>query len=414
MVLGPFTGSSLYRGRKLDVPFSHAVKLGPRSVDLKVAWRMHGKELRQNFTDSETQPLLRLVYRSRADYVWELLDDPDSSTAAWSVSIVLKLLVLSSLLISNLRTSDGICMHPAFAAGCEASFDCIFLLEFACRLLSAPSKSTYLADLLNWPDMISATGLPLRASMGFVFSVPQTWQTAGSCSLWHNSSISNGEAVVQNILLFVLPLVRFLKLLRYFDSFRLLIDACRNSAESLPILTYMMALITLFSATAIYLLEPRDNIPTMQHSLWLAIVTMTTVGYGDFYPISLGGYLTVSVLTFVSVLFLALPVGIIGYEFTTCWQNRDRVLLLTRIRKGLRKWGYSSKDVRILFQYVDADEDGSLDITEFLELVRQMRVGITTESALQIFELFDDDSSGSIDYAEFLRHLFPDEPWVCF
>lgn len=381
-----------------------------RSVDLKVAWRMHGKQMRQHFPDDDTQPLMRLVYRSRADYVWELLDDANSSATAWWISAFLKLLVVSSLFITNLQTSEGICMNPVLAAAIETSFDIIFLMEFACRLLSAPSKKTYLADLLNWPDMLSATGLPLRASIGLVLSSSHPWQPASSiCTAALSTSLSSEEAIIQGLLLFGLPLVRFLKLLRYFESFRLLIDACRNSAESLPVLTYMMTVITLFSATAIYLVEPRDNIPTMQHSLWLAIVTMTTVGYGDFYPVSLGGYVSVSVLTFVSVLFLALPVGIIGYEFTTSWQNRDKVLLLTRIRKGLRKWGYSAKDLKILFKYVDADEDGSLNIAEFMELVRQMRVGITADSALHIFELFDDDSSGTIDYAEFLRHVYPED-----
>jgi len=383
--------------------------LQARSVDLKVAWRMHGKQMRQHFPDDETQPLMRLVYRSRADYVWELLDDANSSATAWWVSTFLKLLVVSSLFITNLQTSEGICMNPVLAAVIETSFDVIFLIEFVCRLLSAPSKKAYLADLLNWPDMLSATGLPLRASIGLVLSSHPWQQASSTCTTDISTSLSSEEAIIQGLLLFGLPLVRFLKLLRYFESFRLLIEACRNSAESLPVLTYMMTVITLFSATAIYLVEPRDNIPTMQHSLWLAIVTMTTVGYGDFYPVSLGGYVSVSVLTFVSVLFLALPVGIIGYEFTTSWQNRDKVLLLTRIRKGLRKWGYSAKDLKILFQYVDADEDGSLNIAEFMELVRQMRVGITADSALHIFELFDDDSSGTINYAEFLRHVYPED-----
>lgn len=79
----------------------------------------------------------------------------------------------------------------------------------------------------------------------------------------------------------------------------------------------------------------------MQHSLWLALVTMTTVGYGDYYPTSVAGILITSTLTVVSVLFLALPVGIIGYEFTACWTQRTRVLLLTRAQPfGLRslKW----------------------------------------------------------------------------
>lgn len=50
-----------------------------------------------------------------------------------------------------------------------------------------------------------------------------------------------------------------------------------------------MTFIVLFFATGIYLVEERDTIPSMPHSLWLALVTMTTVGYGDYYPKSLSG-----------------------------------------------------------------------------------------------------------------------------
>jgi len=48
----------------------------------------------------------------------------------------------------------------------------------------------------------------------------------------------------------------------------------------------------LLFGTAIYVQEDRSNIPSMPHSLWLALVTMTTVGYGDYFPVSMGGAVT--------------------------------------------------------------------------------------------------------------------------
>ncbi|CAE7898360.1 unnamed protein product, partial [Symbiodinium sp. KB8] len=78
-----------------------------RKVDLKIAWQIHAKELKkQAAADEETRPIMRLIYRSRCDHLWEMLDDPDSSMAAWAVSQFLKVLVLVSVVLSMLVTTQ--------------------------------------------------------------------------------------------------------------------------------------------------------------------------------------------------------------------------------------------------------------------------------------------------------------------
>ena len=222
----------------------------------------------------------------------------------------------------------------------ETSFDVIFFLEFIFRIFSAPSKYMYFTDPVNWADVICVVGLPLRASIGFVFNKPPA---------------SDAEEVIQVMLIFFLPLFRFLKLIRYFEITRLLIEACARSAEAVPVLSYIMALIVLVSATFIYLFEDKSNISSMPHALWLAVVTMTTVGYGDYYPTSLGGYLTVAVLTFISVVFLAIPVGIIGHEFNKSWQSRAHMLLMTRVpwRKKGNEWQPITPKYNLLVTFKD-------------------------------------------------------------
>lgn len=370
-----------------------------RNMDLRMAWQEYAKEtlhqeLSEVGTDGDVQQVMRMMHRNRCDYIWELLDDPQSSRYAWWLSQFFSMFVIGSMLLSLLEASEE---EPLIDANTAAwmwlCLDSFFLLEFLCRILSAPSKWSYVVDWLNWADMISALGLPLRATAGFFLPA--------------SLSTQNSELVI--LLFLILPIIRFLKLLRYFESFRLLIDAARSSAEALPVLCYIMAIITLLSATAMYLFEERSNIPTIYHSMWLAIVTMTTVGYGDYYPTSLAGYIIASILTFTSVLFLSLPVGIIGHEFTRSWQIRGQVLLKNRIRRCMLKWGYSSKDLRLLIEYVDVNCDGMLALTEFLELMRQMRIGISAQSAIDLFMAFDDDANGYIDYDEFLRQIFPEE-----
>mmetsp|Transcript_18313 Transcript_18313/g.42869 ORF Transcript_18313/g.42869 Transcript_18313/m.42869 type:complete len:257 (+) Transcript_18313:1-771(+) len=216
------------------------------------------------------------------------------------------------------------------------------------------------------------------------------------------------QAAVQTALLFLLPLLRALKFLRYTDSFRLLVDAVANSLESLPVLLYSMLLIVLASASGMYLVEPRSNIPTLSHSIWLALVTMTTVGYGDYSPKTGLGRWVCSGLTIVSVLFVAMPVGLIGYEFTRCWQDRTRVLLLARTRKRFSQWGYKGHDVQKLFEYADEDNDGALNLLEFCALVGEMRLGLSMDNVIDLFEIFDQNCNGRVEGFEFLETLFPE------
>ncbi|CAE7307020.1 Kcnd1 [Symbiodinium sp. CCMP2592] len=332
-----------------------------------------------------------LTRRSRCDRLWEILDDPHSSWLAWVLSMSLRLTVVLSLVVTLLQTSqEESFLDLKVAAVLETAIDSVFLLEFFCRLLSAPSKATYFADFYNWADMLASTGLLFRASTGMTVAT------------------ASGADAVHGFLLYVLPVVRLLKLLRYFESLRLLVDAAANSVEALPVLFYTLVLITLSSATIIYLVEVRSNIPSLAHAIWLAIVTMTTVGYGDYAPKSVSGYLFVSVLTTVSVLFFALPVGIIGHEFTAAWHMRRQVLLFARVRKCFLKWGYDGEDVEALFQYADADADGMLNLLEFCELLHEMRLGLDTDSLIELFMLFDPGNEGFIEFSSLLRRLFPD------
>jgi len=377
-------------------PSRRRIAVQARDVDLQVAWKLQAKKMTEDdgYAETAMQPMFRLVERTWMETLWEFLDDPSSSLFAWWTWLFLKVLVVVSFLMSCSQTAESPSrIDPVISAIWEMALDILFFSEFLGRVISTPSKKIYFKDCLNWADIASALALPLRISIGVVIT----------------EATSSYQEGVYMILQVFIPLIRFLKLLRYFEAFRLLVDAFKNSVEALPVLAYLMALITVFGAAAIYISEEMDNIPSFQHAMWLSIITMTSVGYGDYVPQSFPGYVSVSILTFVSILFLALPVGIIGYEFTSCWRNRWKVLLIQKARKCLEKWGYTARDVRVLFDYVDVDGDGSLNLSEFIELIRQMRVGINAETSFNIFSLFDDDQNGSLDCTEFLRHVFPEE-----
>eukprot|EP00416_Gambierdiscus_australes_P012960 CAMPEP_0171137526 /NCGR_PEP_ID=MMETSP0766_2-20121228/133514_1 /TAXON_ID=439317 /ORGANISM="Gambierdiscus australes, Strain CAWD 149" /LENGTH=145 /DNA_ID=CAMNT_0011601107 /DNA_START=1 /DNA_END=434 /DNA_ORIENTATION=- len=134
---------------------------------------------------------------------------------------------------------------------------------------------------------------------------------------------------------------------------------------------------------------------------------MTTVGYGDITPESTAGSIITSALVVVTVIYMAIPLGIVGNAFTQTWNERDRLLLMQRTRDRLEQWGYSAHHIPELFRLCDSDDDGELNITEFREMLSCMHIGFTDERIFQLFDSFDGNHSGSVDHKEFVRALFP-------
>merc|ERR1712113_349386 len=112
---------------------------------------------------------------------------------------------------------------------------------------------------------------------------------------------------------------------------------------------------------------------------WLALVTMTTVGYGDVVPTSAAGSVVVALMVISSLLYTAMPIGIIGQAFIRVWNDRDTIFLLFKCRDRLKQWGYTPWDMEVLFRYFDQDGNGVLDREEFDNLMEKMRVNLQQE-----------------------------------
>ena len=124
----------------------------------------------------------------------------------------------------------------------------------------------------------------------------------------------------------------------YFDCSLEPLEAFRDCLEALPVMLYIMIVMAYGFTSLLYLVEPRENMPTVAHAAWLVISTITTVGFGDVVPSTQSGLVLTSVLMVVSSLYMAMPFGIIGHSFTQIWGSRKRILLLQKTRSRLHKW----------------------------------------------------------------------------
>jgi len=151
-------------------------------------------------------------------------------------------------------------------------------------------------------------------------------------------------------------LLRVLKLGRYLDALQVIVKVIRTSGPQLIMSVVICFFVMLFSAIIMYEVEnpvQPEQFPNVLSSLWWAICTLTTVGYGDVYPITAVGRFFASVISLVGIGIIAIPTGIIAAGFNQVinkeqdkdaveTMNDDELLALQgKVIKQLSERGYS-------------------------------------------------------------------------
>lgn len=119
----------------------------------------------------------------------------------------------------------------------------------------------------------------------------------------------------------VLRLIRFfrvLKISRYNSTLKLIRDVLKEKRTEIAMTFFIAVLLLLVSAFVMYSVEnpvQPEKFPNIFASLWWAVATLTTVGYGDIYPITTLGKVISGAVAVLGIGLIALPTGIISAGF---------------------------------------------------------------------------------------------------
>lgn len=111
----------------------------------------------------------------------------------------------------------------------------------------------------------------------------------------------------------MLRLFRMFKLLRYGRAVQRFTDAFMDIREELVVFIAAAMLAVYVSSVGIYYFECEaqpEEFGSVFHCMWWAVVTLTTVGYGDVYPITVGGRIFTSIILFIGLGLIAVPSGL--------------------------------------------------------------------------------------------------------
>lgn len=116
----------------------------------------------------------------------------------------------------------------------------------------------------------------------------------------------------------LLRLMRVLKIGRYSESLKILGDVIRAKKEELVMTTLIILILLTISSSLMYLIETDiqpDVFPDIPAAMWWGIITLSTVGYGDTYPITPAGKFLGAIIAILGIGVFALPAGILCTGF---------------------------------------------------------------------------------------------------
>jgi voltage-gated potassium channel len=236
--------------------------------------------------------------------VHEILEpDHENSRFGDIINILLILLIIANVIAFVLETDVSLFLqYGDFFIGFEIFSIGIFTIEYGLRLWSCVEDPIYqepVTGRLRW--MIT-----FYAIIDFLAFAPFYLPLAIPVDL----------RVLRIMRLF--RIFRILKLGRYSTSFTLMRKVIFDKKYDIIVAIFVLSIVLILTSSGMYFAENAaqpDKFSSIPESMWYSVITLSTVGYGDVYPITPTGKILASVIALLGVAFFALPAGIItsGY-----------------------------------------------------------------------------------------------------
>jgi voltage-gated potassium channel len=197
-------------------------------------------------------------------------------------------LIIASLVCFSIETIPGISdstrnMLRAIEIGTVG----IFTLEYSARVIVADNRLSFIFSFYGVIDLLAV--LPFYVSTGLDLRSIRALR--------------------------LLRIFRILKLVRYSKAMQRFAMAFRIAREELLLFLFVTLILFYLSAVGIYYFEhdvQPNEFSSVFSSLWWAVITLTTVGYGDVYPVTIGGRVFTTLILLLGLGIVAVPAGIIS------------------------------------------------------------------------------------------------------
>ena len=234
----------------------------------------------------------------------------DSEKTIWSRRLAwfIQFMILVSLVSLTIESLPGLSETTNnILAIVELITIIVFTLEYAARIYASKKPTEYIFSWWGMIDLIAI--LPYYLALGLDLREMRAFR--------------------------LVRILRLLKMKKFNHALGQLAAAFNIAKTDLLISLGFAAVILYISAIGIYFFEHEaqpEKFKSVPHSLWWALVTLTTLGYGDMYPQTVGGKIFASIVVLVGLGFVAMPASIMTSAF-----NEVRLIQREKQKKKRKK-----------------------------------------------------------------------------
>jgi len=225
----------------------------------------------------------------------EIIYEADTPSGKW-FDIILLFLILASIAVVMLESVTEIDSKYAYELNlAEWIITILFTLEYIARIVVIKKPSEYIFSFYGIIDFFST--IPKYLSLIFVGST---------------------GALVALRALRLLRVFRILKLARFIGEGNQLVNALKASRAKISVFLLAIFMLCIILGTLMYMIEGGSGggFTSIPRSVYWAIVTLTTVGYGDIAPVTPFGQFIASIIMILGYAVIAVPTGIVSSEMT--------------------------------------------------------------------------------------------------
>lgn len=226
-----------------------------------------------------------------------------SSTRAGRVfDIALMILILSNVVLLVLESVESIAIaFDKLFRALDYFFMVVFTLEYVLRLYCVKRAKKYARSFYGIIDLLAILPSYLE------FLLPN----------WHMLMIIRSFRLLR--------IFRIFRMVRFLDESRYMIFALLRSFNKIMVFLMFIVLLTVFLGSLMYVLEYDHNpgFHSIPQSIYWAIVTITTVGYGDVAPVTPVGKIIASFIMILGYAIIAVPTGIMSASIVSKYRDMD-------------------------------------------------------------------------------------------